>query len=152
MRTPPAGSRARRWAARCRSLRFTLLRSTALPTALLTTKPTVGGVENAAPAGASAASGTSRWTTSARVPPRRPDRMVARNCLPDVTRWTRGNMARPPRSRPDGRSDGQAIAALAPPGGQDRSTRARAHAQAEAVHLVPAAVVRLVRTLAHELI
>jgi len=49
-------------------------------------------------------------------------------------------------------SDSEALAALATAGRQDRATGASAHPQAEAVHLVPAAVVRLVRTLAHELI
>jgi len=47
-------------------------------------------------------------------------------------------------------SDGQALAPLAATLGQDGATGAGAHAQAEPVHLVTAAVVRLVRTLAHE--
>ena len=46
-------------------------------------------------------------------------------------------------------SDSQALAALAATRGQDGAAGAGAHAQAEAVHLVATAVVRLVRTLAH---
>jgi hypothetical protein len=46
-------------------------------------------------------------------------------------------------------SDGQALAALATTAGQDRATGAGPHPQTEAVHLVTATVVRLVRTLAH---
>ena len=49
-------------------------------------------------------------------------------------------------------SDREALAALATPTGQDRAAGAGAHPQAESVHLVAPAVVRLVRTLAHELI
>ena len=55
--------------------------------------------------------------------------------------------------RPAGRawpSDGEALAALAAARGEDRPAGAGAHAQAEAVRLVTATVVRLVRTLAHE--
>jgi hypothetical protein len=48
------------------------------------------------------------------------------------------------------RSDREALAALATTRGQDRPARAGAHAQPESVHLVAAAVVRLVRTLGHE--
>ena len=47
-------------------------------------------------------------------------------------------------------SDGELAATLAAARGQDRAAGAGAHPQAEAVHLVTAAVVRLVRTLAHE--
>ena len=47
-------------------------------------------------------------------------------------------------------SDGQALAALAAPRGEDAATRPGAHPEAEAVDLVTATVVRLVRTLAHE--
>ncbi len=46
-------------------------------------------------------------------------------------------------------SDGQALAALAATARQDGATGTGPHAQAEAVHLVTATVVRLVRTLAH---
>jgi hypothetical protein len=47
-------------------------------------------------------------------------------------------------------SDREALAALAATRGQDRPARAGAHAQPEPVRLVTAAVVRLVRTLAHD--
>src|SRR5580765_3214103 len=48
-------------------------------------------------------------------------------------------------------SDRQALAGSAATRGQDAAPGTGAHAQPEAVHLVAAAVVRLVRTLAHEL-
>ena len=54
--------------------------------------------------------------------------------------------------RRGGASDGEALAPLAATSGQDRATRTGAHPQAETVHLVTATVVRLVRTLAHELL
>lgn len=47
-------------------------------------------------------------------------------------------------------SDCEAVATLTATGGQDGATRTGAHPQTEAVLLVPATVVRLVRTLAHE--
>src|SRR6478735_396211 len=47
-------------------------------------------------------------------------------------------------------SDRQALAALAAALRQDGAPGTGAHAQPEAVHLVASAVVRLVRTLAHE--
>ncbi len=47
-------------------------------------------------------------------------------------------------------SDRETLAALAATGGEDRTTRARAHAETEAVRLRATTVVRLVRTLAHE--
>src|SRR4051812_17908383 len=55
--------------ARCRSRRFTRLRTTALPTALLTTKPIRGP---GSPTEASTPS--ARWTTTVRLPDRRPTR------------------------------------------------------------------------------
>src|ERR671917_2185381 len=49
-------------------------------------------------------------------------------------------------------SGGELLAALAPTAGDDRPTRAGAHPQPEAVGLGPAAVVRLERALAHEIL
>jgi hypothetical protein len=49
-------------------------------------------------------------------------------------------------------SDRQAVAPLAATAGEDRAACAGAHAETEAVGLVTAAVVRLERTLAHELV
>jgi len=57
---------------------------------------------------------------------------------------------RPNEGRSSRGSDREALAALAASSGQDRAARAGAHAQPEPVRLVTAAVVRLVRTLAHE--
>ena len=48
-----------------------------------------------------------------------------------------------------GVSDRQALATLTATRGQDRPSRTGAHAQSETVDLVAAAVIRLVRTLAH---
>jgi len=76
---------------------------------------------------------------------------------PDVTTvgepMRRGEHGRGSRAggRAAGGSDRQALAALAPTRGQDAAPGTGAHAQPESVHLVAAAVVRLVRTLGHEL-
>ena len=56
------------------------------------------------------------------------------------------------RARPAAHaSGGEAVAALATTGGQDRATGAGAHAQAETVGLVPTTVVRLERALAQRI-
>lgn len=140
--TAEPGSTARCSRARCRRRRFTRLRTTALPTALLTTSPTR--------AGASSSATDPRWTTTVREPDRRP-RVAARNESASASRWSGDSNAAPARTagRP---SDGQALAALAAARGEDGATRTGAHAQAETVDLVTATVVRLVRTLAHELL
>jgi hypothetical protein len=57
---------------------------------------------------------------------------------------------RPNEGRSSRGSDREALAALATARRQDRASRAGAHAQPEPVRLVTAAVVRLVRTLAHD--
>ena len=88
----------------------------------------------------------SRWTTRRRVPARRPSRIVGANIRPDVSRFARFSTGSPCV----GHSDGDALAALATARGQDRPAGAGPHPQAEAVHLVAAAVVGLVRTLAHQ--
>src|SRR3954463_14299590 len=49
-------------------------------------------------------------------------------------------------------SGGELLAPLAPTAGDDRPARAGAHPQPEAVGLGPAAVVRLERALAHEVL
>src|SRR3954447_1465375 len=49
-------------------------------------------------------------------------------------------------------SGGELLATLAPTTGEDRPARAGAHPQPEAVGLGPAAVVRLERALAHEVL
>ena len=87
--------------ARCRSRRFTRLRTTALPTALLTTKPIRG---SEVPADGSLAS--ARWTTSVRLPDRRPTRTDCRKEAPSVRRLSGGSTCRPgaagPAVRPRG--------------------------------------------------
>ncbi len=131
--------------ARWRSRRFTRLRTTAFPTALLTTKPT------ARPGGARRPDRSSRWTTRvARAGPPAPARPRTGRPPTRVSRWAAGSTG------PGGRGTGPAqTARLLRPlrRREDRigAAGAGAHAQAEPVHLVTAAVVRLVRTLAHEL-
>ena len=134
--TQEPGSDVSRSRARWRSLRFTRLRATAFPTALLTTNPTC----------ASPSSIRWRCTTSVRDPAREPDRTAWRNASLEVSRCA---FASTGGSLP-GRSDGQAAATLAAARRQDAATRAGAHAQAETVHLVAATVVRLIGTLAHD--
>jgi hypothetical protein len=134
--THEPGSDVSRSRARWRSLRFTRLRATAFPTALLTTNPT-----RASPS-------SIRWRCTAivRDPAREPDRTAWRNAWLEVSRCA---FASTGGSLP-GRSDGQAAATLAAARRQDSATRAGAHAQAETVHLVAATVVRLIGTLAHD--
>ncbi len=124
---------------RCRSRRFTRLRTTALPTALLTVKPTSTGR-------AEESRSTRRWTTTVGVPARRPDRTAPRKASLSARRWTEGSTAVCRELR---LSDCQALAALTATAGQDRTAGAGPHAKAETVHLVTATVVRLVGTLAH---
>src|SRR4051794_16119996 len=69
----PGGNRATRSRIRWRSLRLTLLRTTAPPTALLTTKPArVGGALS--PGACGSVAPLRRWTTSDGRPARRPRR------------------------------------------------------------------------------
>ena len=91
-----------------------------------------------------------RWTTSVRLPARRPTRTV----VPEgravgetvIRRQHDAGLGGGPRLRPRGScgpcGDGR----------KDRAAGAGAHPQTEAVHLVTATVVRLERTLAHELL
>src|SRR3954464_11306174 len=74
-------------------------------------------------------------------PTRRPDRTTAVNSGRRRRRACAGNT-----------SGGELLAALAPTAGDDRPARAGAHPQPEAVGLGPAAVVRLERALAHEVL
>lgn len=67
---------------RCRSRRFTRLRITALPTALLTTKPTRADCPGA---------WTSRCTTTVREPQRRPARTVTRKASLSMSRCAAGS-------------------------------------------------------------
>jgi hypothetical protein len=127
---------------RCRSRRFTRLRVTALPTALLTTKPTCGTECSTGPS--SFAVSVSRCRTTVRVPARRPLRAAVVNRLEEVSRCGRSSTGSARR-----RSDRELVATLATARGQDGAAGAGTHPQAKAVGLVPAAVVRLERALAH---
>ena len=88
---------------------------------------------------------SARCSTRVRLPARCPARMQRRNDSPEVSRAAAGNTVAGPTS-----SDGELVAALATARREDRAARAGTHPQAETVHLVAAAVVRLVRTLGHE--
>src|SRR5690242_14427292 len=74
-------------------------------------------------------------------PTRRPDRTTAVNSGRRRRRACAGNT-----------SGGELLATLAPATGDDRATGTGAHPQPEAVGLGPAAVVRLERALAHEVL
>ncbi len=149
---PELGSADRRSRAMCRSRRFTRLRVTAGPTALLTTNPISSGT--GVPSGSSERA--ARWSTRVRVAERRPRRTVCANVWLVTSRCRRVSTFPPhlrahrfPRRRCG--SGGQSAAALASARRQHSATGAGAHPQAEAVRLVTAAVVRLKCTLAHEL-
>src|SRR3954470_17108168 len=74
-------------------------------------------------------------------PARRPDRTTVVNSGRRRRRACAGNT-----------SGGELLATLAPTAGDDRPAGAGAHTQPEAVGLGPAAVVRLERALAHEVL
>src|SRR3954470_5758706 len=74
-------------------------------------------------------------------PARRPDRTTVVNSGRRRRRACAGST-----------SGGELLATLAPTTGEDRPARAGAHPQPEAVGLGPAAVVRLERALAHEVL
>ena len=131
---------------RWRSRRFTRLRTTALPTALLTTKPDPGrrrrGRDPSARRGAPRGCGD---------PARRP----ARTHVGGTTRAVGEPVRRGQHAAGWRRAGLRRRGSCGPCGGatdEDRAAGAGAHAQAEAVHLVTATVVRLVGTLAHELL
>jgi hypothetical protein len=147
----PPGSEAIRLRISSRSRRFTRLRTTAEPTARLTTKPTFGPASlGTGPTGKSSAPETTE------PPARRPERSVRRNSSEFLIRVCWGSTtppARPWAARPvsplQAGSDGEPLAALLATGGQHGAAGAGPHAQAEAVDLGPPTVVRLERTLAH---
>jgi len=148
----PPGSEAIRLRISSRSRRFTRLRTTAEPTARLTTKPTFGPASvGTGPTGKSSAPETTE------PPARRPERSVRRNSSGFLIRVCCGSTTPParPLGRPPGSarwragSDGELLAALATTGGQHGAAGAGAHALTEAVDLGPPTVVRLERTLAH---
>ena len=126
----PSGSLSIRSRIRCRSWRLTRLRSTADPTALLTTKPTDVGPP---------VPGTT-CVTRVGCTPLAPRRIVCRKSSPLRMRWTRA-------SNGSGRQLGATLAATVR---EDRAAGAGAHAEAEAVLLGTTTVVRLESTLAHD--
>src|SRR3546814_4274795 len=97
--------------------------------------------------GCSTPSGAHRWATRVRDPPRRPLREAERKSGPLVRRCSRGSTSA--RNQQRG-SDSELAATLAATAVQNGAASAGAQAQAETVHLVTAAVVRLVGTLAHD--
>ena len=97
---------------------------------------------HAGPDSASCTEPGSRCATRWLLPARRPRRTARAKSSRRRIRCAAGSMP--------AASGRELAAALAATSGQDRATRTRAHAQAEAVGLGPTAVVRLERTLAHE--
>ena len=125
-----------------RRRRFTRLRVTALPTALLTTNPICG--PELSDHSSTLPASMSRCSTTVRVPARRPLRAAVVNRLDEVSRWGRSSTGSARR-----RSDRELAATLATARGQDGAAGTGTHPQAKPVGLVPAAVVRLERALAH---
>jgi hypothetical protein len=120
-------------AAKCRSLRLTRFRVTALPTPLDTTSPT------------RSRSLGSRLACKTRVglPTRTPERMVREKSAERVILTVLGSTGC------RGGSGGQLLAAFAPAGGQDGPARSSPHPMAEAMGTAAAPVARLERALAH---
>jgi hypothetical protein len=118
------------------------LRTTAPPTARLTTKPARGLASWAA----GTAVGRSRWTTSRGRPARRPLRTAAVKSGRCRSRDAAGSINDRRIVATSGR---KALTALPATRGENGATGTSAHAQAEAVGLRAAAIVRLERALAH---
>jgi hypothetical protein len=132
-----------------RSRRFTRLRTTAEPTARLTTKPTFG----LASSGTRPAADSSRCPVRVAPPARRPERITRLNSSALLIRDCCGSTT-PPASRgrswaPGRCSDRDLLAALATARGKDGAASTGTHALTEAVDLGPPAIVRLERALAH---
>lgn len=140
-----AGSRSR---ARCRSCLVTRCRATALPTALLTTKPTLVSTCS------TPADGFTACTTRVRRPALPPPRMTVRNSSPRRRRACCGSTAQPENRALGVLSRRQPDATLPPPRGHDRPARTRVHPLPKAVPARATTVVRLVGTLtlAHGLV
>lgn len=144
----PTGKVPSRSRIRCRNLRLTRCRTTELPTALLTTKPTRVGCcrfrVGAIPFGSveSVAGAIKACTTSRGRPARRPRRTTVPNSWLLVSRAAAGSTA----SRSG--SGGQLSAALAPAASKNGPTGTGAHAQTEPVRPRPTTVVGLEGALA----
>ena len=138
----PPGSAATRPRISSRSRRFTRLRTTAEPTARLTTKPTFGLVSSG-----TAPAVSNRCPDRVAPPARRPERIVRLNSSGLLIRDCCGSTT---QCQPSANNSGRdLLAALAAAGGKDGAAGAGAHPLTEAVHLRPPTVVRLERTLAH---
>ncbi len=134
----PPGSAPRYPRTKCLSRRRTLFRTTADPTALLTTNPTSGGPRSS--------ERTSRCPETSGRPARLlPARVAAAKSALRRILATAGSISTPAPIR----SGAEARAPLAASSREDGTARPGAHAQAEAMSLGPAAVVRLKSTLAH---
>jgi len=150
----PAGSESRCSRTKTRSRRFTRLRTTAVPTARLTIKPTFADSSGRTPGQGTAIpesgeSGTTRCPVIAGRPARRPSRTARRKSAGRFIRACRGSICGTPASARTKASGAQLVAALAAARGQNRAARPGTHPQPEAMGLRPPAVVRLERTLAH---
>jgi hypothetical protein len=164
----PPGSEASRLRISSRSRRFTRLRTTAEPTARLTTKPTfAGSPERTGPSEPAAWEplASSRCPATTEPPARRPVRSTrlkssARlilDCCGSTTPPAQPGQLGAPDRQPVGParpcraawSDAQLRAALATACGKNGAARAGTHPQPEAMNLRPPTVVRLERTLAH---
>lgn len=137
----PRGNVPNLAATRCRRRRRTRCRTTAFPTALLTTKPARTG----APSEQAAGSRVRTCATSLRRPDRAPLRMTSRK---SSLRRNRADAGNKPASLPRD-SGGQLRAALTAAGGQNAPARARAHPEPEPVLTGTTTVVRLEGALTH---
>src|SRR3954468_15353268 len=134
-RLAPAGRRSSRGRSWARSRRDTRCRTTLLPTAFPTTRPT----RLVPPEGS-----VSKYTTTEPLRSRRPRLVTAVKSAARRRRCAGGNTG-------ERRLGRQLVAALAPAGLQDGPAGPGAHPQTEAVGLGPTAVVRLEGPLAHGL-
>ncbi len=137
----PRGNVPNLAATKCRRRRSTRCRTTAFPTALLTTKPARTG----ASAEQAAGSEVRTCATSLRRPDRAPLRMTSRK---SSLRRNRADAGNKPASLPR-TSGGQLRAALTAAGGHDAPARARPHPEPEPVLAGTATVIRLEGTLTH---
>ena len=135
-----ASSSAKSWRHMCRSLRFTLLRVTALPTALDTTKPTcvfTGGRVSAA-ACVEAGFASRACTTTVDPPARTPRRIVDAKSADERSRaWAANTLGR------------QNLATLAAACVDYCTTRAGTHPRAKTMLARTATIARLIGALAH---
>jgi hypothetical protein len=138
----PGGSDASRGRTRWRRRRRTLLRTTALPTVLDTTKPARAGE-------ACAGSSRSRWTTTVPRPTRRPPRTAAAKSVLRRSRCAAASTTTCHSAPTSLGSCRQLVAALGAASGDNGTAGPGTHAQPETVGLRAPTVVRLVGALAH---